>query len=94
MTPSVSSLLSGLVCVLFGLAGCNKHEPDPPPAGARGGLVIAAPSALGARAANLEPADLPSPSPNGAEEGLAPEEGEGEPEEPAVPGPDAAGVPL
>jgi hypothetical protein len=71
------------------LAGCQRKLPDDVPSVNSVGLVPAAPKALGARAANLEPPAVPEPVTP------MPSSGPDEPDElaPGLPTVDA-GVPL
>jgi hypothetical protein len=43
------------------LAGCQRQLPEDVPSSSNAGLVPAAPKALGARAATLEPLPIPEP---------------------------------
>jgi hypothetical protein len=84
--------LSGRVWALFAivlLAACQRKLPDDVPSLNSAGVVPAAPKALGARAATLEPLPLPP------EPALIPEPNSEEPEELELGMPAAdGGVPL
>ena len=74
---------------LVGLAGCQRKLPEDVPSLSSVGLVPAAPKALGARAASLEPPALPEPAPVPSGESDEPDE-----LELGAPSVDSGGVPL